>query len=191
MEYLLSNCQARAISLNLRLIGDVGAVEVEVAHQLHGDGGEALLDPLGLDVDHQGAHEPFEVDAVVVVEALVLDGHQGVPQDVGDLLAADDRAVFAGVQVGKKRVVGGVDHGGLGEMDVALSLKGGQPLLHGRDRLHAGQGHRGHDTDYENHDSDWHCQPNNSAALPGRVGPADSRSASFSTDPHTHLNKPP
>ncbi len=77
--------------------------------------------------------------------------------------------------------------GGLGELDVALGFEGGQPLLYRRDCLHSSQGHRRDDAGYDDGDGDEHRQQDHAAALPGRVGPADSRGASFSTDPHVHL----
>ena len=78
---------------------------------------------LRLDVGHQRAHEALEVDAVVGEEALVLDGDHGESHDVGDLLAADDRAVLLAVQVGEQGAVAGVDLARLGEGHVALGFE--------------------------------------------------------------------
>jgi len=73
---------------------EVGPVEIEISNELHGDGGETLGGLLGLHVRHQRPHEALEINALVTVEALVLDGDDGVAQYLWDLLAADDRAVL-------------------------------------------------------------------------------------------------
>ena len=63
-----------------------------------------------------GAGRPEDrprVDAVVAVEALVLDGDDGVAHVRRDLLERDDLAVLLGVERVHERAVGGVEGGRL------------------------------------------------------------------------------
>ena len=68
----------------------VGARAVEVLDELHRDRAAALGRGAGLEVVHHRAHQAVVVDAVVFVEALVLDRDGGVLQDLGDRPARDD-----------------------------------------------------------------------------------------------------
>ncbi len=163
---------------------DVGAVEVEVADQLHGDGREALVDSLGPDVGDQGADEPLQVHAGVAVEALVFYGHQGVPHDVGDLFAADDRAVLFAVEIGEQGAVGGVDLGGLGQRHVALRLERRQVLLDGGHGVQPEKQRPGQDADRDQRDGDQHRDEDDGAAAPHRLGTPLSGATSFSADLH-------
>lgn len=71
-----------------RLVG----VEVVVLDVLLGDGRATLLALAGNGVD-QSAGGALEVDAVIVVEGLVLGGHEGPLDVLGDLCEADDLPV--------------------------------------------------------------------------------------------------
>ena len=79
--------------------------DVDVLHELLGDGRPALDDLAGGGVDVGRAQERSEVDPLVVVEPLVLDRDDRVPHDVGDPPRTDDDAVLAGVQAGDERPV--------------------------------------------------------------------------------------
>ena len=59
------------------LVADVGVLDV-----LLGDGGAALDDAAGAQVQDHGAGDALVVDAVVLVEALVLHGHGGLLHDL-------------------------------------------------------------------------------------------------------------
>ena len=63
--------------------------EEEVLDELLGDGARALLDLAGLQVDEGGARDAREVEAVVAVEAAVLDGDDGLLQGVRRVLEMD------------------------------------------------------------------------------------------------------
>ena len=83
-------------------------------------------DMTGLEVARQGAQDALEIDSLVLVEALILDGHHGVLDHLGDALASDDGAVLGAVQVREQSAVGGVDAGGLGEHHRLLVLQLGR-----------------------------------------------------------------
>jgi hypothetical protein len=71
------------------------AGEVEaVAGQLHADGAGSLLGTVG-EAAVDGAGDAFEVDAVVLVEAVVFSGEEGLDEDRGDAVERDDGTVFA------------------------------------------------------------------------------------------------
>ena len=65
------------------------AAEVEVAHELHRDRRPSLQRFAVRDVLDGGAEDPRQVDAVVLVEALVLDRDGGVAQVGRDLIPRD------------------------------------------------------------------------------------------------------
>jgi hypothetical protein len=71
----------------------------------------------------------------VLVEAGVLDGHDGVAHVLGDVEDRDEGAVLLGVQRGEDRPVGRVDDRGLGERDLRRLVVGevGQPARRGRE----------------------------------------------------------
>ena len=95
----LLEAQASAASLVLRsrscLLG-----QVDVLHQLLGDGRPALGDPAGLDVLEQGPAECPDVHAPVVVELGVLDREDRLLDLVGDLGEGHRLAVLRAVQHG-------------------------------------------------------------------------------------------
>ena len=63
--------------------------EEEILDELLRDGARTLLDLAGLQVDERGARDALEVEAVVAVEASVLDGDDGLLQGVGHVLQFD------------------------------------------------------------------------------------------------------
>ncbi len=73
------------------------AAEVEVAHQLHRDRRRALQGLSVHDVLDGRAEDAGHVDAVVLVEALVLDRHGRVLEVGWDFAPADRRAQFVGL----------------------------------------------------------------------------------------------
>ncbi|MNX71375.1 hypothetical protein D3C86_1026890 [compost metagenome] len=86
----------------------------EVLGELLRDGARALgLAALG-EVREGGAGDALEVDAVVVVEAVVLDGDDGLDQGLGDLAEGHDLAVLLAVDVGEQVPLGVVDPRGFG-----------------------------------------------------------------------------
>ena len=99
------------------LVADVGVLDV-----LLGDGRAALDHAAGAQVLHHGARDAEVVDAVVLVEALVLHGHRGLLHDVGDLVARDEHAVLAAVQFGDEDLAGAVVDGGVDGQRVPLQV---------------------------------------------------------------------
>ena len=62
------------------------------------------------EVGPEGATHAPDVDAAVLVEAAVLDGHDRLLDPRGDLIARDEHAALAAAEDGEDRVaVGGVD----------------------------------------------------------------------------------
>ena len=148
----------------LHLDGDVGLADLaleralkllvgqdRVAHQLLRDGRGALGAACQLGED--GADDALRVDAVVLVETLVLDVHGRLEDVVGDLVALDGAAVLQ-VELYERRVVGRVDGGGLGhEVRVGRLVVGqvGQPA---RDQRAQGDGERGGQQGDESEEAD-------------------------------------
>ena len=108
----------------LHLDGDVGLADLaleralkllvgqdRVAHQLLRDGRGALGAACQLGED--GADDALRVDAVVLVETLVLDVHRGGENVVGDLRALDGAAVLQ-VELDERGIAGGIDGRRLG-----------------------------------------------------------------------------
>ena len=85
--------------INLRDLALDGGLVVagNILDQLLGDGGAALHASSGHGAEH-GAYRPPPVHALVLVKALVLDGHGGVPQRLGDLVAGQQNAVLAVIE---------------------------------------------------------------------------------------------
>ena len=144
-EYFCSTRHAYAASRILRSASR-SLVEQQVLHELLGDGGASLAHLTGRDVHEHGPHQALRVDALVVVEVLVLDREHGVDdvlrhladlerlsvlglEDV-DLVPGgveDDRA--AG-QLGERREVGGLHRVGrddLGDLRHHGHTDRGQP----------------------------------------------------------------
>ena len=99
--------------LELALEGRRVVLEDLLLDVLLGDRRAALLDVAGLHVRAGGPEDRPRVDAVVAVEALVLDGDHGVAHVRRDLLERDDLAVLLGVERVHERAVGGVERGRL------------------------------------------------------------------------------
>ena len=117
---------------------------VEVLDQLHRDRAAALVGGAALQVAHRGAGEAVVVDAVVAVEALVLDRDGRVLQDLGDPVAGDDRAVGLAGHDPEEVLVLVVDARVLAEADL-LELAAVQALAHGVDRQGRHQHEAAHD----------------------------------------------
>ena len=96
-------------------------------------GGPALHDRAGVQVEDHGAGDALVVHAVVLVEALVLDGHRGLLHDVGDLGAGHDDAVLAAVELREEHLAGAVVDGGVDRESVAF--QGVQRRQVARDRV--------------------------------------------------------
>src|SRR3954471_12436363 len=90
---------------------------VEVAHELHRQRRAALDLVAVLDVLHAGADDALEVDALVLVEAAVLDGDDRVLDVLRDELRRDRGAQLVGLDEAQARAVGGVDARGRAELD--------------------------------------------------------------------------
>jgi hypothetical protein len=95
---------------NLALIAALVA-DQEVLGDLLGDGGGALLPRSArAQVDHDGAHEPFRVDARVLVEILVLGRQEGTDHKLGHGIDRHVEPALAGV-FGDQAAVGRMDAG--------------------------------------------------------------------------------
>lgn len=82
-------------------VGGLGVRQEVLLHHLLGDGGPALADLAGADVEQRGAHQAAEAHALVQVEALVLDGDHGLAHVGGDLLQRHLAAVDVALQLGQ------------------------------------------------------------------------------------------
>ena len=144
------------------LVADVGVLDV-----LLGDGRPALDDRAGLDVEDHGAHDGLVVDAVVLVEALVLDGHRGLLHHVRDLGAGDDDAVLAAVQLGQEHLAGAVVDGGVdGELVALEVVERGQVAGDGVDGA-GGYREAGDDREQHGDDEELDDEPHAAARLDG------------------------
>ena len=150
-----------AVEVALRVL------DVERAHELLGDGRPALHGLAGLEVLDAGAHDRVEVDAAVLVEALVLDGDGGAPQVHRDVAPRDDAAQHVRLDEAEPRAVGRVD-------DRQLALVGGLQLV----EVGSGGGDRQHVADRDEHGDDGdggeHAEPEQHCAAPG-VAPSPPR----------------
>ena len=128
---------------------------VQVLGQLHGDGA-AALPPAARRVVDGCADKAQVVDAVVLVEALVLDGHRGVAQRLGDACIRDLGAIGHARDDPERLAVAVEDlrvlsqrHGG--ELVKARQPVGGRLIRHGarngQQRHPDGEGERQHATE--------------------------------------------
>ena len=86
--------------------------DVRVLDELLGDGGAAFDDRLLAHVGPERAGDPAQVDALVVEEALILDGDDRLAHDRRDVLGRHQHAVLVASQNGEHPLaVRGVDHG--------------------------------------------------------------------------------
>src|SRR3954451_12433084 len=90
---------------------------VEVADELHRERRAALDLVAVLEVLHARADDALEVDTLVLEEAAVLDGDDGVLDVLRDLLRRDGRAQLVGLDEAEARAVGGVDARRRAELD--------------------------------------------------------------------------
>jgi hypothetical protein len=135
--------------LVLQLVGQAGLVDLAadvsvVAHQLvlHvllGDGRAALHHLALAGVGVGGPHDRLGVHALVLPEAGVLDGHDGVAQRLGHHRDGHALAVLLGVQCGDERAVGGVDAGRLGQRRGVERERLGRPRARGRQQRQGAQ----------------------------------------------------
>ena len=79
--------------LNFALEGAVGRQE-EITGQLHGQRRGALYAAAGFDVAIGSSHNAPDVDAPVPVEIFVLDGDQGIAQDLRVVVVGSDHAAL-------------------------------------------------------------------------------------------------
>ena len=104
--------------LVLHAVGDEGFLQLatrglvereeHVARRLHGDGAGALGLVAGDQIDADGAHHAEVVDAVVLEEALVFGGEEGVLDELGDLVVARRDAPLL-TDLGDERAAARVD----------------------------------------------------------------------------------
>src|SRR5262249_38198310 len=80
--------------LHLAAEAAVAAVEKEIAGELHADGAGAFRSAMLEDVAIGGAGNTGEVDAPVILEVLVLDGGDGVVENLGTLLVGHQDATL-------------------------------------------------------------------------------------------------
>ncbi len=98
-------CQGRLLELASE---GVGVADVQVLHQLLGDRRAALHDGARDGVVVGGPGDGLHVEAVVVVEAPILDRHRRVTHGLGHLVETQDHPVLPRVQLGDDRAVGRV-----------------------------------------------------------------------------------
>jgi len=125
------------------------AAEVEVTHQLHRDRRAALQRLAVGDVLHGGTEDPGQIDAIVVVEALILDRDRRIGEIPGDLTPRDRAAQLVGLDVAQARAVGG-EHlrGAAGDQRMQRTER----RRGSRDRQDiAGGGDRARETERRNH----------------------------------------
>jgi hypothetical protein len=117
------------------LAGEVAlrVLDVEGAHQLLGERGAALHGLARLEVLDAGAHDRAQVDALVLVEALVLDRHGRAAQPHRQLVPGHDPAQDVRLHEAEPRAVGCVDDGDLplvGRFQLAQVRRGGGDREH-------------------------------------------------------------
>ena len=131
----------------------LGIGDVEVADELLGDRRATLAHLAGLDVLDRGADHRLDVDAVVLVEVLVLDRDRRLLQGLGHVLGVDPLADRVGLDVAEARAVGGEDDRGLALVDrlqlVDRGGRGGGIEDPDADAADAGGDRRDHDPDRE------------------------------------------
>jgi hypothetical protein len=119
--------------------------------ELLGEGAPALGERPVAQVGHARPGDAPEVDPVVVVEAVVLDGDDGVADPLGDVLELDHPTVLVQPEGGQGGAVGGVDDRLLGrDGQVVLELRHVDQLVGGVPGQAARgdhQGERGHARD--------------------------------------------
>src|SRR5438067_1945160 len=91
--------------------------DVEVAHELLGDGGAALNDVAGAQVAPGGTDDALVVDAAVLVEAVVLDRDRRPALPDADPVQADARPVLFRRDRAQKRAVRRIDERVLAVLD--------------------------------------------------------------------------
>ena len=108
---VLLQLQGQVGLLHLALVVLV-AVQKGQLHQLAGDGGRALSGA-AQQVVHQRAADALQVHAVMLVEAGVLDGDDGVDELLGNVLDLHVDAVFGPLELHDQVALAVVDEGGL------------------------------------------------------------------------------
>ena len=129
----------------------LGVLDVERAHQLLGDRRAALHRVAGLEVAHAGADDRVEVDARVLVEALVLDRDGRLADHRRHLTEGHDLADDVRLHVAQARAVGGEDHRRLA---LLVRLERLQVRRCRRDREHVADRREGADDRHERQDAD-------------------------------------
>ena len=121
---------------------------VRVLDVLLSDRARPLDDVAGLQIGHGCPRDAFEVDAVMLVEATVLDGHRRIFHRLWDLAAVHQDAVGGAVQLGDERPVTAVDERGLRARGAAELVEIGQVLREGDE----GADEAGDEDDHEQDD---------------------------------------
>ena len=119
--------------------------DVELLDELLRDRRAALDHLAGRGVDVRGSQQRAQVEAGVIVEALVLDRDHRVADHVGDLRGTDEHPVLPGVQGGDQRTVGRVDERRLRERVRVLTClpQGGEIAGRNREGEHEQADHEG------------------------------------------------
>jgi hypothetical protein len=116
-------------------------LRVEVLDELHRQGRAALDGLVALDVLERRADHALEVDALVAVEALVLDGHRGLLHHVGDRGRRDRLAQDPGLDDPEPGLaVRGVDDAVLAGVLGLQAVDGRRGARHGDDPADRAQG---------------------------------------------------
>ena len=118
------------------LLGYVG-----VLYELLGQGGAALLDGEARHVLHGRAAYGLEVQSPVLVEAVVFDRDDGLPEGGVHLVQRHHEAVLDAVELVDDLAVRVVDQGGLGELGGAVVVEVGHVGGEGAVRVHGAGDH--------------------------------------------------
>jgi hypothetical protein len=138
-----------------------------VLHELLGDSGGSLRGAGTRDVLHDRAADPHEVDAAVLVEALVLDRDGGLLHDRGDVLGADQDAAAVVREGGELLAVDVVDDGVLRVRELRPVLELGKVA---RDGHHDPEDPRDEGKEREPHEDEGHAELPQLRATAGRWG---------------------
>ena len=117
-----SSREATIISRNLALIGDVFA-DQQVLHHLLGDGRTAFRPPRIGKIADEGADDAAFVDAVVLVEPLILRGDKRLLHELGNVGDRDPDTAIAGLEHIGKILAFSVTHLAHGRQLLALQLR--------------------------------------------------------------------
>ena len=155
--------------LHLAAIGLLAAEHGQL-DQLAGERGRAL-GAAAHEVVDDGAHLALQVDAVVLEEALVLDGDDGVDEVLGNLVDLHVDSVLRALELRNQTALAVVDERGLGLRADLVQIqirRGVHPRLgHAHHESAAGQADQQHDEEQHPHRHEQHRDQEIPLPLPG------------------------